>query len=328
MDKNNKLKQSNTDVTLECLICCDNNENVHIMCDNSHAFCSSCINMYFEQIIIDNPDDDNRNINLNCAQVGCDKQFYEEILMMCLKDELSFLITKSYALKKIDYPKDLFPLDCPLCPKNSEALVLIDTKDFPNYHTCFMCDKAFCLYCLRDKSKHSHSDCKKYYKAYLDLQIYSKVCAGFNCLNCKSNLSFFNLNSKVLAKVRSCNHLTCQKCNIISCYICGGADLLNHHDNYKTNINNCPMYLYDLRNIEELKDWPSIDETAHEKFNEYRKVSFINKTIKKYGKDYIIKTYENYSHALNALGKDVFDIPNDFKPLKYLEDRIYNFYKI
>ncbi len=84
------------------------------MCDNSHAFCSSCINMYFEQIIINNPDNDIDNINLICAQVGCDKQFYEEILIMNLKDELSFIITKSYALKKIDYPKDLFPLVSPL----------------------------------------------------------------------------------------------------------------------------------------------------------------------------------------------------------------------
>lgn len=294
------------------------------MCDDCHAFCSDCINMYFEEKAIR----DSTAIDSKCAQVGCDKDLYPEILNVCLKEYLNFIVTKANALKKLEFPKDLFPLDCPLCPKNSEAFVLIDPKDFPNYHTCFKCDKTFCLYCLRDKSKHDHTNCKKYHKAYLDLQIYSKVCFGFNCLSCSSNLNYFNINSKILTKIRNCNHLTCQKCNAITCYICGGAGLVNHHDNYKTLKTNCPMYLYDLKLIEELKDWPSTDDLAHDKFNEYRKKSYINKIMTKYGKDFVIKAYDNYSHALNAVGKDALVLHTDFKPLKYLEERIFNFYKI
>lgn len=192
----------------------------------------------------------------------------------------------------------------------------------------FKCEKTICLYCLRAKDNVDHKNCKTYYKAYLCLQIYSKICFSFNCLKCNSNLNYFNVNTKVLAKIRQCNHITCQKCNVITCYICSGAGLVDHGTNYLTDVNRCPMYLYDLKNVPELSDWPSTDSQAHDKFNEYRKKTVINKIINLYGQDFISKVYENYSHLLIAIDKDTLKFHSDLKPIKYLEDRIYRFYKI
>lgn len=103
------------------------------MCDSVHTFCYECINLYFESKLTE----DDFNISCICPQVGCGKELYPEILDECLSADLGFIVAKANALKKLKYPENLFPLDCPLCPKNSQAFVLIDPLDFPSTHKCF-----------------------------------------------------------------------------------------------------------------------------------------------------------------------------------------------
>jgi hypothetical protein len=317
-----------------CNICLENTGTAEIMCEGKHYYCIDCLNNMYETNLIDN-----KKIENICYL--CKKPYFENKLDAMLKEEIKVELTKKDIFRVIILPPNLSFMTCPICPKNSAGMFLIDETDYIQFYDCGKCDKRACLYCLEEcKNKANHVNCNKFQKVCNALEKLSATAYVSKCSECKKLQKSTNYEPPSM-KDQNCTHIACPKCNSTSCYFCSGHvdhvdkcpnssedPIFMHNVSWQTNKKRCPLYVGYLNEI--YKDWPSDNFSANVKFFDYRVRIYLKKIIDKYGRQTVIDTYNHFK------GKRLKNIPNDaiefdykdFKTYPKIDDKILQFFNI
>lgn len=319
----------------ECVICYCKSDQVHIMCPSNHGYCSEDLNALYEDMVIKG-----KNIKNTCTL--CNQPFFDEKLKILLSDDVQFAMQNLNILEEFKVPEYLYLMTCPLCPnKNKAGKFVVDKEDYIQYYHCEVegCKKCVCLYCREEcKDKISHSNCLKYLNEVKDLEKLIEYSILSFCPKCKVR----EIESKDL-KPRmkgGCTHISCNRCNMQYCYICGGHQenvnksnankslIYRHNDDWKTLENRCPMYLNEFQTI--IPEFSANEEEATSQFLEYKKHAYMKILINKYGLQKLKNCYEHFKkNRLRFFDECLLDIDySKVKTYEQIDKKIMQFYKI
>ncbi|CAF1014638.1 unnamed protein product [Rotaria sordida] len=302
--------------TLICSICeatiADTDER--LICPNEKCekwTCFNCANMMIE-IMFSQP---TLNYPLKCGVCG---QEFDRI-------KIEEMIIKSEHYEQ--YIACIFPLywsdecleeyeqlaQCPFCP-----YLEIHTTDACSiqFLTCQnpACGKRSCLICLHaidddlDQSNHQ-SIC-------IQLQKYKRMVEQAIELGSVRRCPHCQLTG---IKDDNCTHMVCERCELSWCYVCGMKEeecdvdsyadhtLSDHNQGWESNEKRCPMYLYNIYNID--NRWPTSDEGCREYLHRYRTLCELSNVLKIIGEDKFYELNDTF-RIIDAAGYTIDEIKN------------------
>jgi hypothetical protein len=315
---------------LQCQICQELCDDADILCPNFHSYCPDCLNTSLQTDLIDN-----KKIDKAC--MICKEKYYEEKFETMLWEDTRLMLLKRNIFECFNIPSGLYLLNCPTCEKNKEAAILIDRDDYIQYYECEVCKKLSCLYCRTQTTARNHIKCQKLLNVCKDLEKVIELGVSHSCSKCKrrevSDYTIPNLKA-------GCCHITCKSCNMASCYICGihqedvdkafaSATLSGHHNDWKTNIKRCPMYIKSFKDI--IPNFPENEDEASVYFRNYKIKAFTKKVIDKHGHQKVKDAFDVFKEKRLANLKDENFINYDYtgyQAHEAIDNKIFNRFKI
>ncbi|CAI2375264.1 unnamed protein product [Moneuplotes crassus] len=245
-----------------------------IVCSQGHHICPDCSGL-FVQNMLNKPE---TQIPAQCC--FCKTEIDTQQVERQLSSEQKITYEKYYALNRLD-PKLHKAVHCQYC--EYFEIWRIDNNSIFFYCRNKECRKGTCLVCDKDlkvsesaivtKSRTgklerevmSHSECSKYLQINQDwlralIEGEQRVCP-----KCKSGG----------LKNDACNKMTCDKCNILWCYVCGqdeehadkqdpNGNFYQHFIGWENNSKRCPKMLKFLAANDQR--WDKDDEEANRDF--------------------------------------------------------------
>jgi hypothetical protein len=311
----------------QCVICQQESDEAIILCPSFHSYCSDCLNNSIQTDLMDN-----KVVKGEC--LVCRDKFYEEKYESMLWEETRRLLIKRNLFSCFNLPENLYLLNCPTCEKNKEAAILIDKDDYVQYYNCDLCKKNSCLYCRKEIKSKNHDKCRKYLNICKDLEKVIEYGVSHNCSKCKPRI----ISDYTIPNLKAgCSHITCHRCNMESCYICGGhvedidksstsGGISGHNTDWKTNPKRCPMYINYFKDV--VKDFPQTEIDATVLFRSYKIKAFTKKVIDKHGKTNVKEAFEVFKDTRLANLKDENYIDCDYQPYEFIDQKIFSIFNI
>jgi hypothetical protein len=316
---------------LQCVICCERTDDVINLCPNGHCYCPDCLNNYIQTNLMDGKD-----IKSECLK--CKAQLYEDKYERMLMEGTKTMLFKKNVLSYANIPLNLFLLHCPTCTKDKEATILIDKNDHSQYYKCDICKKSSCLYCRKEvHDKVFHESCSKFLNICKDLEKVIEYTISHSCSKCKPRVISNYINPNIKS---GCSHIICPKCNMQSCYVCGGHfkdidkgskpnSIFGHHEDWKINPKRCPMYVKEFKEL--VSEFPADEIGATFFFSKFKIQAFVKKVIDKYGQEKVKEAFEIFKDTRLVNLKDEnyvdFDYKN-FKSYDIIDQKIFAQFKI
>lgn len=178
-----------------CPICFSNNLT-YLITPCSHYFCIPCLSLYLQIKITEG-----QVLKIQCPSQNCPT--------LLTQNQIESLISKDLFEKYRNFHSK-FSLESNInfrwCPqKNCEGFAMYTSS---NLLTCNHCSYEFCFLCA--ESWHFGKKCLQDDSFFLNWAKKKKV---KKCPNCKMNTE----------KAGGCSHITCTKCSIDWCWLCGNS---------------------------------------------------------------------------------------------------------
>ena len=181
-----------------CRICTESSPDIVLNCE--HSFCSPCLQTYIQSKIFEA-----EFYSINCPE--CKSYINDAKIQKILpsEDYVRFCeIKQKYFLKS--HSKFRY------CPKLNCKGFDISTRD--KKLKCVLCDFNFCFNCLNEMNKDVCVVCL--------LKKKDKVNCRFWVWRCFSNVKRCPGCKYLTMRDGGCRHMTCQKCKLEWCWVCGG----------------------------------------------------------------------------------------------------------
>lgn len=297
-----------------CETCGETLERDHtgIRCKNSHHLCSECSESYKSSIMKECV------IELfppKCGFCACEvdlPSFERQLMPKELDTFLSMMMMK-------ELPPDEIMQACPFCPyfctrllgeggSTAEALFIHCLKPECEKVSCSLCYKE----CMPSATDGKEDEEEEDEAAKLGMEEHF-ACAENEHKWGKRRKEFEDAIENGVkfpcpvcghggVKDDECTHMTCESCQTVWCYVCGldtaseecskaakAGKYANYEDQYRHNVNwhvnkeRCPMYLYQINEVDE--SWPADGKAAVEHLHRQRCLRNLKALYDKMGQD-------------------------------------------
>lgn len=302
----------------ECLICTRSDTFAEVLCKNKHAYCSECINNYYETNIFNDT-----QITKSCFL--CKEEFFNSKLELMLNDDVKTILFKRDILGSFEFPDNYVLMNCPQCTKGKEGAFLIDINDYQQYYNCEKCSKQSCLYCREAAIIKNHKKCNELLKICESLENVIARSISFKCGKCKVK----QIKDFLVPQLKSgCTHITCNQCNMYTCYVCGGhqEDIdQKHNDDWAINNKRCPLYLRKFN--EKINSFPGDENFADTFFKTYKTRTYLKQVINKYGIKKVKEAIEIFKNKRLAHLYNRDDLFESFTSIPLIDEKLNMFFK-
>ena len=296
-----KKEGNKEDDTVTCHVCGDvmMKDHIGIICTQSHHLCTECCPAYVRTIM----EDPEALVPPKCTTCKC------EVILETFERQLDApqhsLYLSHLAMKTIEEGTKL--MGCPFCsyfeiwPLELTGMdFLFCRKQSCQKSTCAHCkiecdrnedggveDEGYDAACRNSSNFLYHMECAELarYKQQFERAIEQGM--GIACPSC----GHFG------RKDDECTHITCMKCQVRFCYVCGlssaeadksdpNGSIYHHNDDWDINPLRCPMYLTQISEVDDR--WSEDDKEC---------VAFASR----------IKTLRNLRAARENMGSAMFD---------------------
>jgi len=184
----------------ECIICREENKEIHTFCDQDHACCRECVIQYVKSKVA-------LNDRIPCFGTQCKSCIDIQVLKDLLSSEGNLLEWIEYLKQK--RAKEENPLWRP-CPREKCRGGAIANAGKDKEVTCDSCSLCYCKECAREH--HPESECQKE-RVTFDLADFGKRCPA-----CQTWIQ----------RSGGCPHMTCERCKWEFCYLCSSPWYSGH----------------------------------------------------------------------------------------------------
>eukprot|EP01083_Nonionella_stella_P223530 796554_1 len=299
-------KRKGKNAEINCMGCGHGLRHDHtgVICVGDCHICPDCSSNYVNTIF----EDPAKHIPLKCML--CKGEVIEETFERQLneKQAQTFLL---YHLKyATHFGANEILVACPFCPyfeintDDDGRLLFLCQRDGCRKISCFWCKKSIQNNSDQDENKidmdqadvESHFECaqlspykQKWDKALSDGN--TRACPGCGIRGMKNN---------------ACTHMTCVKCHMEWCYVCGLSindvdkangfaqnNIFGHNQDWKTDPNRCPMWLNNIHEVDSM--WPRDDSDGCVTFlHRLRTMELLKAVVNEMGSDNYSKICRRY----------------------------------
>ncbi|CAF3756837.1 unnamed protein product [Rotaria socialis] len=294
-----------------CETCGDQLEPDHpgIQCVQGHHYCTECsaniVRLFFSE-----PE---QNIPLRCQKCCIElipnvfeRQLTEEQLEIYINHILVFSLAKGFLRgdERLDH--------CPFC---TNAVIRNINASYIFYCDHPECGKVSCLICRKACAKieddyamdeeiaemEKHFKCAELADDKHELDRYVELGQKMPCPTC----------GLAGMKDDACTHMTCLKCSQLWCYFCGkkvedcerardsNNGIIDHNHNWERNPKRCPMYLTQLRELD--NRWPEDEFECLAMFHRNRSLRLLREAFEKLGEERI-KQVDDHFNTITTCG--------------------------